>query len=56
VLAALRRGLDPDPAKRWPDLAALAAALEQPAARRWPYAILALAAIAITLAVVLAAL
>jgi hypothetical protein len=54
VFAALRRGLDPDPAKRWPDLAALAAALERPTTRRWPYAILALAAIAITFGVVLA--
>jgi len=56
VVAALRRGLDPDPERRWPDLDALTAALERPPTRRWPYAILALAAIAITFAVVLAAL
>lgn len=51
VFAALRRGLDPDPAKRWPDIRALAAALARPAPRRWPYAILGVAAIVVASAI-----
>src|SRR5262249_2382367 len=40
LLAVLARGLDPDPAKRWPDIAALIAALDRAhrrarRARRW---------------------
>lgn len=34
VFAALARGLEPDPAKRWPDVAALLAALSRSAPRR----------------------
>jgi hypothetical protein len=43
-LAVLARGLDPDPAKRWPNLRALAAALADPPQprRRWLVAMLAL--------------
>jgi tetratricopeptide (TPR) repeat protein len=33
--ATARRGLDPDPDKRWPNMAALLAALERDPARRW---------------------
>src|SRR5688572_2222703 len=42
VRAVLARGLDPDPAKRWPDLDALIEALEatrRPPAKRWPFAL-----------------
>jgi serine/threonine protein kinase len=44
VLSALARGLDPDPAKRWPDLEHLGVALD---ARppRWKVAVLAIAAV-----------
>jgi len=61
VFAALARGLDPDPAKRWPDVDALIAALARPAPRRRGVALalgalgaagLAAAATAVTLAAV----
>ncbi|HEY5936435.1 MAG TPA: zf-HC2 domain-containing protein [Kofleriaceae bacterium] len=56
VFAALRRGLDPDPAKRWPDLAALAEAMARPEPRRWPFAMLAVAAIVVVCAIAFAVL
>lgn len=51
VLSVLARGLDPDPARRWPDLDALARALDAPPApSRWPLVgrALAIAAIVVT--------
>jgi len=52
VLAVLARGLDPDPARRWPDVPALLAALDR--ARRWRWWWL--AALTLALALALAAL
>ena len=51
LLAVLARGLDPDPARRWPDLPALIAALDRVRRwRRWRIALaVALAALAIAL-------
>ena len=52
VRAVLVRGLDPDPTKRWPDLAQLLAALERAGGqsrRRWTF-VLALGAIAAVIA------
>jgi eukaryotic-like serine/threonine-protein kinase len=51
LLAVLARGLDPDPARRWPDIPALIAALDR-ARKRWRW----LAALAVAAAAVLGAL
>jgi len=53
LLAVLARGLDPDPAKRWPDLPALVRALDRVRRRRWLAAI-AIAALAAAAALVAA--
>jgi serine/threonine protein kinase len=52
LLAVLARGLDPDPAKRWPDIPALVRALDRVRARRRRW----LAAIAVAAAAVFGAL
>ena len=51
VLSVLARGLDPDPARRWPDIPALLAALDRVRRRRW--AIAAGTVLAVALAVLL---
>jgi len=54
VLSVLARGLDPDPARRWPDIPALLAALDRVRRRRWAIAAGAVLAVALAaLAVVL---
>lgn len=45
VRAAIRRGLSPDPAGRFPSMAAFIAALTPHERRRWPYVAIALAAV-----------
>jgi eukaryotic-like serine/threonine-protein kinase len=52
LLAVLARGLDPDPEKRWPDVAALARALDGAQRRRWWRAVLAAALIIALIALI----
>jgi serine/threonine protein kinase len=54
LLAVLARGLDPDPARRWPDLPALVRALDRVRTRRRWLAAIAVAAVAVLGALIVA--